>query len=227
MSYVPLIAPATTLSRLKFLCSIADSFIYVVSRMGTTGASGTLNAGLGDLCERVHEASGNIPIAVGFGVSTRAHFVSVGQFSEGVVIGSQIINVISQSKPEEIDQKVKEYCQMIVGRDGKGSTTHGVGTVEAIEKAKGPADVSPTSVIGDKNVEPGLGLGFMGQVNTLNADSEASPQVSTGRRLLHIIRRVLTVAANPFSLWRIRRSIRTRIFNGLPCRARAWLHRSK
>jgi len=225
LSYVPLIAPATKLSRLKFLCSIADSFIYVVSRMGTTGASGTLNAGLGDLCKRVHEASGNIPIAVGFGVSTRAHFVSVGQFSEGVVIGSQIINVISQSKPEEIDQKVKEYCQMIVGRDGKGSTTHEVGIVEAIEKAKGPADVSPTSVIGDKNVEPGPGL--MDQINTLNADSEVSPQVSTGRPLLYIVRRVLTAAANPFSLWRIRRSIRTRIFNGLPCRARAWLHRSK
>ena len=225
MSYVPLIAPSTNPSRLKFLCSIADSFIYVVSRMGTTGASGTLNAGLGDLCKRVHEASGNIPIAVGFGVSTRDHFVSVGQFSEGVVIGSQVINVISQSKPEEINQKVKEYCQMIVGRDGKGSTTHEVGIVEAIERAKGPVDASPTNVISDKDVEPGPGL--MDQLNTLNANGEINPQVSIEGCLLCITGCVLTVAVNPFPFWRIRRSIRARAFNGLPCRARAWLYRSK
>ena len=225
MSYVPLIAPSTNPSRLKFLCSIADSFIYVVSRMGTTGASGTLNAGLGDLCKRVHEASGNIPIAVGFGVSTRDHFVSVGQFSEGVVIGSQVINVISQSKPEEINQNVKEYCQMIVGRGGKGSTTHEVGIVEAIEKAKGPVDASPTNVISDKDVEPGPGL--MDQLSALNANGEIDLQVSTERHLLCITGCVLTVAVNPFSVWRIWRSIRTRAFNGLPCRARAWLYRSK
>lgn len=225
MSYVPLIAPSTNPSRLKFLCSIADSFIYVVSRMGTTGASGTLNAGLGDLCKRVHEASGNIPIAVGFGVSTRDHFVSVGQFSEGVVIGSQVINVISQSKPEEINQNVKEYCQMIVGRDDKGSTTHEVGIVEAIEKAKGPVDASPTNIISDKDVESGPGL--MDQLSTLNANGEINPQVSTERDLLCITGCVLIVAVNPFSFWRIRRSIRARAFNGLSCRARAWLYRSK
>lgn len=33
MSYVPLIAPSTSLNRIKFLVSIADSFIYVVSRV--------------------------------------------------------------------------------------------------------------------------------------------------------------------------------------------------
>ncbi|KAG0131032.1 tryptophan synthase beta subunit-like PLP-dependent enzyme [Tuber indicum] len=174
LSYVPLIAPSTKPSRLKFLCSIADSFIYVVSRMGTTGASGTLNVGLGDLCRRVHEASRNIPIAVGFGVSTRDHFVSVGQFSEGIVIGSQVINVISQSKPEEINEKVKEYCQMVVGRDGKASTTHEVGIVEAMGKAKEPLDVHPTGVITEKDVEPGPGL--MDQLDALNVGGEASPQ---------------------------------------------------
>ncbi|RPB00990.1 tryptophan synthase [Choiromyces venosus 120613-1] len=173
LSYVPLIAPSTKPSRLKFLCSIADSFIYVVSRMGTTGASGTLNAGLGDLCKRVHEASGNIPIAVGFGVSTRDHFVSVGQFSEGVVIGSQVINVISLSKSEEINEKVKEYCQMIVGRDGKNLTTHEVGIVGAVEKAKESVNVHPTSVITEEDVEPGPGL--MDQLNALNVDGEANP----------------------------------------------------
>src|SRR4051794_39523157 len=78
LSYVPLIAPATSETRMKLLCKIADSFIYVVSRMGVTGATGTLSAGLPQLLERVHKYSGNVPAAVGFGVSTRDHFLSVG-----------------------------------------------------------------------------------------------------------------------------------------------------
>src|SRR4051812_46385990 len=74
LSYVPLIAPATSDDRMKILCKIADSFIYVVSRMGVTGATGTLNAALPDLLDRVHKSSGNAPAAVGFGVSTKDHF---------------------------------------------------------------------------------------------------------------------------------------------------------
>ena len=77
LSYVPLIAPATSEARMKLLCKIVDSFIYVVSRMGVTGATGTLNAGLPNLLEEVHQYSGNIPAAVSFGVSTREHFLSV------------------------------------------------------------------------------------------------------------------------------------------------------
>jgi tryptophan synthase len=36
MSYVPLIAPSTTLHRIRFLASIADTFIYVVSKVRAT-----------------------------------------------------------------------------------------------------------------------------------------------------------------------------------------------
>lgn len=53
LSYVPLIAPATSEARMKFLCSIADSFIYVVSRMGVTGVNGRLNTKLPELVEKV------------------------------------------------------------------------------------------------------------------------------------------------------------------------------
>ena len=75
LSYVPLIAPATSEKRMKLLCGIADSFIYVVSRMGVTGATGVLSTGLPDLLEKVHKYSGGVAAAVGFGVSTREHFL--------------------------------------------------------------------------------------------------------------------------------------------------------
>src|SRR4051812_278969 len=100
---------------MRILCKIADSFIYVVSRMGVTGATGTLNAALPELLARVRKWSGNIPTAVGFGVSTRDHFLSVGKISNGVVIGSQIVNVLTQAEPGAGANAVKDYCGMITG----------------------------------------------------------------------------------------------------------------
>ncbi|KAI4176527.1 MAG: hypothetical protein LQ346_007871 [Caloplaca aetnensis] len=124
LSYVPLIAPATSESRMKLLCKIADSFIYVVSRMGVTGASDNLNKALPELLDRVHSYSNNVPAAVGFGVSTRQHFIDVGRIAEGVVIGSQIVTTLANAPPGQGAQKVEEYCSEITGRKVSPEQTH-------------------------------------------------------------------------------------------------------
>ncbi|EJF66299.1 bifunctional tryptophan synthase TRP1 [Dichomitus squalens] len=112
LSYVPLIAPSTSLARIEFLSSIADTFIYVVSKMGTTGSSvtGTMNTALPDLISRVRDYT-DVPLAVGFGVATRAHFDLVADAgADGVVIGSRLIAVIKSSPQDQIAKKVEEYC---------------------------------------------------------------------------------------------------------------------
>lgn len=116
LSYVPLIAPATSETRMKLLCKLADSFIYVVSRMGVTVVTGTLNTGLPALLQRVKEYSGNVPAAVGFGVSTRDHFISVSKIADGVVVGSQIVTTIGNAPPGEEAKAVQGYCAEICGR---------------------------------------------------------------------------------------------------------------
>lgn len=181
LSYVPLIAPATSEHRMKLLCKIADSFIYVVSRMGVTGATGTLNAALPEMLERVHKYSGNVPAAVGFGVSTRDHFLSVGRIAEGVVIGSQIINVLAAAQEGYGAQDVEKYCRMITGRGGSqanGALTREVGIVETLAEAKEPEGVSVDKVItnGDTKGEPGL-VDQIEALNTSNchADPKALP----------------------------------------------------
>ena len=97
LSYVPLIAPATSENRMQILCKIADSFIYAVSRMGVNGVKGALNKELPNLLERVHRYSGGMPAAVGFGTSIRDDFLKVANIAEGVVIGSQIITTLSKA----------------------------------------------------------------------------------------------------------------------------------
>ncbi|TPX07824.1 uncharacterized protein E0L32_010511 [Thyridium curvatum] len=135
LSYVPLIAPATTDARMKLLCQLADSFIYVVSRQGVTGALGTINANLPDLVSRVKKYSGNKPAAVGFGVSTREHFQSVSQVADGVVVGSQIITTLRTAEGDKF-QAVKDYCSYLGGRIPE--TTREVGVIETLAAAQEP-----------------------------------------------------------------------------------------
>lgn len=121
LSYVPLVAPATTDERLKVLGGIADSFIYVVSRMGTTGASAQVSAGIDELCGRVRKFAGDTPIAVGFGVSTRDHFLTVGESADGVVIGSKIVTLIGESAPGARGETAYKFVRSILGDDYQAS----------------------------------------------------------------------------------------------------------
>ncbi|GKU02886.1 tryptophan synthase [Fusarium langsethiae] len=154
LSYVPLIAPSTSETRMKILCQLADSFIYVVSRMGVTGATGTLNANLPDLIERVKKYSGNKPAAVGFGVSTREHFLSVATLSDGVVVGSQIITTIKNAEPGQALSDIEKYCAYLSGRDSGDSNTREVGLVEAVAGAREPSgdNVTVSDTITDADI---------------------------------------------------------------------------
>ncbi len=165
---------------MKRLCKIADSFIYVVSRMGVTGATGTINAALPQLLAKVHTYSGNVPAAVGFGVSTRDHFLSIGKVSEGVVIGSQIINVLSQAPSGELAKAVEDYCKHITGRGcDQNETTREVGIVEAVAEAKESNGVHVNGVI--TNGDKGNGPGLVDQMEALNSDEPADPTLLPSR----------------------------------------------
>lgn len=140
---------------MKLLCEIADSFIYVVSRMGVTGATGKLSEGIQDLVDRVHTYSNGKPAAVGFGVSTRQHFLDVGAVAEGVVIGSQIVTTLANAPAGQGARKVEEYCSEITGRKvGKHTVTNGL--MEAQDKEK-PTSNGQIAINGDGKLENGHG----------------------------------------------------------------------
>lgn len=99
VSYIPLISPTSTDERIRELCTAATSFIYVVSALGVTGARTTVNLALPALMARLRSFT-KLPLAVGFGVSTRAQFGEVGTYADGVVIGSQLIRVVGAAAKE-------------------------------------------------------------------------------------------------------------------------------
>ena len=170
LSYVPLIAPSTTEKRMKLLCKLADSFIYVVSRMGVTGATGgSMNAGLPALLKRVKEYSGDKPAAVGFGVSTRDHFLSVASIADGVVIGSQIVTTLANAPPGEGAKAVEEYCASVCGRrnNPNGDLTREVGIIETLHHA---AESDGKDVHVDAVIRESSGPGLADQIEAMNTD---------------------------------------------------------
>jgi tryptophan synthase len=149
--------------------------------MGVTGATGTMNADLPNLLKRVKEYSGDKPTAVGFGVSTRDHFLSVAQIADGVVIGSQIITTLSEAPAGQGAKAVEEYCAQVCGRRNapNGGLTREVGIVEAIDGAQEPNgdNVHVDGVIH----ENGSGPGLVDQIEALNTDGPADPAAVPAR----------------------------------------------
>ena len=114
LSLVPLVAPSTTDDRLALLAEIASSFVYVVSRMGTTGSQTSVSSNLDNLVARVRKYTKDTPIAVGFGVATRQHFESVGSLADGVVIGSKIVTLCGQAAKGTTYDVAKLYSEEIL-----------------------------------------------------------------------------------------------------------------
>jgi tryptophan synthase len=182
LSYVPLIAPATSEKRMKLLCGIADSFIYVVSRMGVTGATGVLSTGLPELLEKVHKFSGGVAAAVGFGVSTREHFLEVGKVAEGVVIGSQIITTLRNAPKGQGAKAVEEYCYSITQYrksqssangevNGTGASIDGIPEhISTQDASKQPSSETNGVVHVDEVVDKKNGPGLADQLEALNKD---------------------------------------------------------
>ncbi|CAO1624509.1 unnamed protein product [Sympodiomycopsis kandeliae] len=121
MSFVPLIAPSTSPKRMKHLAQLADSFIYVVSKMGVTGVSSSVNEALPDLLNRLRAVT-NAYLAVGFGVATREHFVQVGEHADGVVIGSKLVAVLRDAPASTAARAEagETYCAEITGKKTGG-----------------------------------------------------------------------------------------------------------
>jgi tryptophan synthase alpha chain len=69
--------------------------------------------GLREFVGRVKEAA-NVPVAVGFGISTPAQAAEVGQFADGVIIGSAVVKAASGERPvEEVGKFVRRVKEAL------------------------------------------------------------------------------------------------------------------
>jgi len=90
-----LVAPTSTDERLKMVAERATGFIYAVSRAGITGAREEMSTEAEKLVKRVRRFS-DLPIAVGFGISTPEHVIGVWRFADAAVVGSALVAEIER-----------------------------------------------------------------------------------------------------------------------------------
>jgi tryptophan synthase alpha chain len=116
---ISLVAPTTTDKRLEEICSRARGFIYAVSRAGVTGARDSLSGVAETLVGRVREFT-ELPVAVGFGISTRAQVQDVWRFADAAVVGSAIVAEIARSKdPSDAVYRIEEFVRGVVPQFAK------------------------------------------------------------------------------------------------------------
>ena len=89
-----MLAPTSTERRVKDVVSRATGFIYCVSLTGVTGARAELSSALPAYIARIR-AETDLPLAIGFGISTPAHVAAVSGLADGVVVGAALINRIT------------------------------------------------------------------------------------------------------------------------------------
>jgi tryptophan synthase alpha chain len=105
VALVPLVAPTTTDERLAAIGADARGFVYTVSLTGTTGERGELPASLEQTVGRVRGAT-ELPVAVGFGISTPDHAARVARVADGVIVGSRLVRELDEGGPAAVGRFV-------------------------------------------------------------------------------------------------------------------------
>ena len=108
---IRLIAPTTAPDRIARVTRDARGFLYYVSREGVTGARGDLSRSLPEQIAQIRNLS-QLPIAVGFGISTASQAREVARHADAVVVGSAIVDLIAKHGTKSV-VKVSAFAREI------------------------------------------------------------------------------------------------------------------
>mgnify|MGYP000698701926 CR=1 FL=1 len=116
---ISLVAPTTSDKRLPKICSKARGFIYAVSRTGVTGARTETADQAEFLVTRVRQFT-DLPVAVGFGISTSGQIGDVWRYAEAAVVGSAIVAEIEDAGPSgNAVERVEEFVKRLLPQVAK------------------------------------------------------------------------------------------------------------
>jgi tryptophan synthase alpha chain len=105
-----LAAPTSTDARLKTITVASQGFVYAISRVGITGKQQDLASDAEQLVRRLRQFT-ELPIAVGFGVSTADHVAAVGEFADAAVVGTALVAIIEKSTPAEAPDAIARFIR--------------------------------------------------------------------------------------------------------------------
>lgn len=119
---ISLIAPTTTDERLETIFKNARGFIYAVSRAGVTGSQSETSSAAKVLVNRARKFT-DLPIAVGFGISTADQIAEVWKYADAAVVGSAIVAEIEQADSGDAVIAVEKFTAKLLPSFAKGGST--------------------------------------------------------------------------------------------------------
>jgi tryptophan synthase alpha chain len=114
LDLIMLVAPTTTDQRIAQIVRMSRGFLYCVSLTGITGARRDMAAGLADFLGRVRRHT-DLPLVVGFGISTAEHVRLVGASADGAIVGSALIDHIEALPAEQLVDGVTRFVHSLCG----------------------------------------------------------------------------------------------------------------
>lgn len=95
LAFIRLVAPTTPRERMAEIARHGSGFVYLISRLGVTGLQEKTASSLPETISRLRSTT-DLPICVGFGISTPAQARTVGSLADGVVVGSAIVRAAEE-----------------------------------------------------------------------------------------------------------------------------------
>ena len=110
-----LAAPTSTARRLELVAKYSTGFVYLVSRTGVTGERDSLSGAVGPLVESMRKVT-ELPLAVGFGISTPDQVAQAAAWADAVVVGSAFVRLVERSTdsallPGQLESLARELKQ--------------------------------------------------------------------------------------------------------------------
>ena len=103
---IPLAAPTTGLERLRMILSDAGGFVYYIMVTGVTGVRQSVRSDLSERLTAVRSVT-DLPVAVGFGVSSGEQAKTVAASADAVVVGSALITAAREDRLTELVQEIR------------------------------------------------------------------------------------------------------------------------
>ena len=109
-----LVAPTTPDDRIELIVKRGRGFIYYVSREGVTGMQSRVADSISQMTAKIH-ANTDLPIAVGFGISTPEQARTVAKSAEAVVVGSAIVDQIAQhGRKKNLVRRTTQFVESLI-----------------------------------------------------------------------------------------------------------------
>jgi tryptophan synthase alpha chain len=103
---IRLVTLTSPLERVKEIANRGRGFLYAVTVTGITGARTDFHEEVGEYLQKIKEVS-PIPVLAGFGISTPEHVRQMGQYCDGVVVGSKIVDLLQRNQKDVIESLIK------------------------------------------------------------------------------------------------------------------------